>query len=563
MQRTTNFNLLVFFTSVFLLFIAHLPLFGFGEGGLSSSSNNFAWLFIVVIISLHFLKDKIIVLDRLNVFLGLSSLLAIFPFIINAKSYDFSEFLLPVALIISVIFFYVLRILYQKSGRHSFVLYLLFFSCCIQMVVGLSETIGALSYNFYFEEQVYNPSPLGVFNQRNLFSSFLATGICISIYLYGKTVSTKYSINRGLDFIHLIFVFLASGLMVYTNSRTGFLGVAIGATLLIILSILSKKKWVLWVVFALAGLLTSLYLKNVFQPIEKEIFEAGSRTYIYKAAFLALLDSPIIGHGLGSFEKVFTEKLAFLVNQGEIVGGAANLSHPHNEILYWGIQGGVVSILGLIIAALAILITIMKTSGFKGGLSIGLAVPILLHSQTEMPFLLSGLHWITVMLILASLCPIKACKSISSEKFIKFKVSKGFSSCILLICLTIFFINYYSLYVVNKYFNEAEEDIRTLNEVIYPVGWRTQYENVYYARMMNYGIEFSQPALIEDYIHWASVTINEYPRIEYYNNLALAHLYLGNTDEAKVIINKMEYYYKYSKVRRGMVKKLREQFHID
>ncbi|VTR25979.1 Lipid A core - O-antigen ligase and related enzymes [Serratia fonticola] len=90
--------------------------------------------------------------------------------------------------------------------------------------------------------------------------------------------------------------------------------------------------------------------------------------------------------------------------------------HPHNELLLWWVEGGLIALLGMLILVWAGLKLVARSrlrdmqafsyGKASAGEALALCVallPIALHSQTEYPFYLSALHWLVFLLLLAML----------------------------------------------------------------------------------------------------------------------------------------------------------------
>ena len=69
------------------------------------------------------------------------------------------------------------------------------------------------------------------------------------------------------------------------------------------------------------------------------------------------------------------------------------MSHPHNEFLFWTVEGGIIPLIGMLIIFFAFIIMIWKAKKNKGWLIAGTTVPILIHTQLELPFYISLVHW--------------------------------------------------------------------------------------------------------------------------------------------------------------------------
>ena len=76
------------------------------------------------------------------------------------------------------------------------------------------------------------------------------------------------------------------------------------------------------------------------------------------------------------------------------------MDHPHNEILFWTVEGGIIPLIGLLIMAGGFLIVIWRTEQKSSWSMLGLTFPILIHTQLELPFYISLIHWVLFIFII-------------------------------------------------------------------------------------------------------------------------------------------------------------------
>lgn len=120
---------------------------------------------------------------------------------------------------------------------------------------------------------------------------------------------------------------------------------------------------------------------------------------------------PLSGWGYGSFEYAFQHFRIELVPPTRVLEIAR---HPHNELLYWWVEGGLVALLGislLILGGGRLLLQVFRhdrrafstgaaNAGETSALCLAL-LPMLIHTQLEYPFYLSAMHWMVFLLLLA------------------------------------------------------------------------------------------------------------------------------------------------------------------
>lgn len=126
----------------------------------------------------------------------------------------------------------------------------------------------------------------------------------------------------------------------------------------------------------------------------------GTRPTIYVVATKMFLDEFWRGHGVGTFRK------QYLLYQGEYLkehpGAPAefNLHHPHNELLYWAIELGFLSLMAFFFLVWSWLK--MARSGLLKLEVLLITSPLILHSLVELPFYHSAAHWLGFVLVLAA-----------------------------------------------------------------------------------------------------------------------------------------------------------------
>jgi O-antigen polymerase len=69
------------------------------------------------------------------------------------------------------------------------------------------------------------------------------------------------------------------------------------------------------------------------------------------------------------------------------------VTHPHNEILFWMIEGGLLALLGILITVFGLALSLYYCGVQRGGAYAAMLLPISLHTQVELPFYISSLHW--------------------------------------------------------------------------------------------------------------------------------------------------------------------------
>ena len=294
----------------------------------------------------------------------------------------------------------------MTKGLRDRVLALILASAVIEALIGLFQFLGWFRF--------LPVTPLegegfvwGAFQQKNLFGSFVATGLVISLYFASSPLV------RGPVLLPL---FLASsGLLglglVFSNSRTAWVGFILGSLILLVsrLRIYRSVKTVpvLWAV--LVGLSIALGIEvyggseDFKRSLTKRESSNAQRILMLRTSWEMFKERPVTGHGFGNFESLYMRYQAKVLERekeySRFVGGF--VSHPHNEVANVAVQSGLIGLFGLGVVVLSFLRMIWRLGREKGGLYVGLLSPLVFHTLVEYPLELSVVHYFTFILLLA------------------------------------------------------------------------------------------------------------------------------------------------------------------
>lgn len=512
-----------------------------GGTGLYLSFNIIAWLFVVILIAIALWQltlNKKIVYSKMLIWLSIGCLCLFVP---AFYSFEFTDHAIPrlLALIGGLL---LLFCLYQFPVKQSDKYQLLIL---ILVAVALESCLGLAQY-FLFEEGFWGgykigiSRPHGVFLQPNVMASFMATGLAIALFISTKLalITSRFSIPlKGLIYFVL---FSTSFLLVVLQSRTGHLS-ALLVLILIFPYLYQKSRQQLTSNIAIITLAVVISLlsfddSNVAKRGDGNYQAIGSRSVIYEVSIDMLKAKPLIGYGYGSFERNFIDHFnQYAITHPDVGNTIQRLSHPHNELLFWVIEGGIIALLAFMLFTTAYITTWLSVSRRKALALFALLLPILLHSQLEFPFYSSVSHFLIFILILW----------LTDTENSKNRLSINCNNTLLIrfiaLLIPAIFIPFLatSLHTANILVDHEKngyQSIGKLSDIINPIAWQNRLDTAVYAHILVSGLTERDSEKLELYIVWGLQRIKYMPRESIYANLLLALSILNKDTEHQQLL---------------------------
>ncbi|WP_114787483.1 PglL family O-oligosaccharyltransferase [Vibrio tetraodonis] len=389
--------------------------------------------------------------------------------------------------------------------------------------------------------------PYGIFQQPNVMASFLITGLVLSGYLLTKHPKKYHSRISEVSLLYLMPT-LTIPLILFLASRTGWLSGFLAVLLLLpyLYRFATAKRFWGWIVSVLIGLIIgssiTVLIGDTELMTEKARVSDKARSLFFPQSLDMLIEKPFTGYGYGRFEP---EYITYTARQHQLNAnydpGFPSLDHPHNELLFWGVEGGLLPVLAIIIAAIIVLLRIYSAKKGTRLAMFALFVPIVLHSQLEYPFYHSAIHWITFIILLFWVDQRARSYRSTSITFIT-RTSLRVMSLIIPVVVSFYMLTaLHTNYILTKFETSTVKDPKLLDKVTNPILWKDRYDWDIYSTYLNIGLLQQEANYIQPYIDWSLRTIRNKPRPALYNNLIIAYQGLGDTVRAEQVRSEAQY----------------------
>ncbi|ASJ98127.1 PglL family O-oligosaccharyltransferase [Shewanella marisflavi] len=433
-----------YFYIVFALLFAvgmHYYQYNFGGFGLQLPFNLIAWSLLSILIGISLwnisLTKKIIYSNLLVATLIFAATLFIPPLYNNNDLINVSSGRL-LGLIGGALFLFCLYQINLNRKTTSNLASWIIIAVLIESIIAIYQKY------FAFIE------PVGVFQQRNVASTFFVSGIALCAYLIAK-IDENQPKHQALIYLTS---YLAAWVVILIGSKTAtislFIVLASTAPLLYKRSPTNSLR--LWYFFLIAGLSTPL-LANIADHnfVPREIVD-HHRPAIYSISYHIFNTNWLAGTGYGSFESVFLKAQANYHNFVNInLPWVYNLEHPHNEILLWAIEGGVLTTISIFAYLTFVLIKLANRGWRELLFYFGILFPISFHTQTELPFYHAAILWISLLTCLYIMDREAPHKSIRIYKTKLHFTPKIAAIIIPLIVCSFMMTGIYNVTMINKY----------------------------------------------------------------------------------------------------------------
>ncbi|WP_195918381.1 PglL family O-oligosaccharyltransferase [Erwinia sorbitola] len=376
--------------------------------------------------------------------------------------------------------------------------------------------------------------PYGIFQQWNVMASFMATGLALALYCWMP--KSGVVLTRWVALAAAMMLVMAPLLLVLIGSRIGLMAAFLVTPLqLWALWQLDRRRCVQAIALISAGVALA-WFSQVSNGVARDVMQGSTLSYrlqVWQICLAMIAEKPWFGWGYGQFSTEFIHYAHRLLPD---TLESFHMPHPHNEFLFWGVEGGLPGLAALgLIASGVVLLCIRRIRcgyGWAGRLSRSpwlLMVPIALHTQVEFPLYQSALHGIMLILLLR-VCDIR------SSVFIRRYNVQGLRWGLVgaaMMCLLYLHNGLYASQVITTVEREGLKNIARYQQLIHPHPWQQrQSYGEHLAGLLTYG-QSQQHQVLKDYQHWGESYLRHTPDVNVYINLSVVNRMLGNSLRAE------------------------------
>ena len=387
-------SLFIALIGVYFVILMHYFQHNVGGSGLDVPINPLGWVIVSCLVGLGLIqtiKQRQFIYNRYLIIVSVCCALLLIPLLYSGDvgSFSYARLLGLFAGLGTLSAFYQMQFSIQQKQK---ILWLMLAGVLLESLFALAQFylfpfIPALNMNI--------ARPSAIFFQANVAATFFVTGLMLSLYLLHVLKTSLTTIQRYFLLLTVLTTTIATVLL---QSRTGFLGCIVAILLSIWAHRSISKQWLTTFIVGIAIAFSSMYFLSDKIRSANIYTQDAARTQIYSDSFNAIKRAPFLGHGYGTFGASFREQqaLAFKedINHHQIYG----LSHPHNELVLWTVEGGVISLTPLLVIMIASgALFYRQRASF---LLLSVIFPISLHLFTEFPFYHSVASYLTFILML-------------------------------------------------------------------------------------------------------------------------------------------------------------------
>ncbi|MDX6020480.1 Wzy polymerase domain-containing protein [Scandinavium sp. V105_16] len=419
--------LLAFGLAGYFLTFLHIGWLSNGGTGSDLPYNLLAWCFTSLTCAAFWIvrpsTSKMVITPLLSLLL-IGAVLMSLPLMWSPSSAAFYNALPRIGgLWAGMVFFLTIRQAPFTKNHKLLLLYSLTGAGAIEAIIVLVELYGPTDWLPVIWQKLidkYGRGGVGVFQQVNVTSSFLAVSLASSLFLFAfkdkSTETVRFEKFRLLSLA--VIAILVSSVLTLVYSRVGWLGgICSIAGIYIMLTFSQYKNESRYQIFILLlpaiGIIVGYNLMH-FSVGQALAAHAGSNKQRILTLYHTVIYAnkyPVLGYGAGTYEGGYQSFMAKLLD-GNL--SRELMSHPHNELLYQYAEGGVIALAGVLIWCCLYIRLWLRAKNVTQIAALLAMLPLILHTQVEYPLYYSVPHWVMLLILI---------RLADDEKKIKFEQS--------------------------------------------------------------------------------------------------------------------------------------------
>lgn len=507
-----------------------------GGEGLRLPNNSTIWLMALMFIAYSLnkvIKSETFQLPRYFVFIASFPVLVVLSGFVAGVEQPLKWLFRLLFILGGLAFFFSLFQHRLNQGRWDKILMIIALSGLIHAGIGIFQIWLKADMPYIFPKSPEG-IPSGLFQQINNQATFLVTCIVLAFYLASRPILFKR--QRWLQSLIVLLIVLASFIIGFSGSRIGLLTLCIAIPMLLIARKRQLKRngtfSTLLVVALLGGFATGV-IPSGGRAMDKAVamqsgYSGSVRLGIYDISFELLREEPLFGHGIGSFSREFQHaKPGFYAEHPGAKLPKEMVSHPHNELFQWMVEGGITALVGILLAVTGVTLALSKSGASRGWSYFALLVPISLHTQVELPLYMSALHWFS-LLVLIALPFIHLLRSRANGMTIYGRKLSAISVLTLALIFTLFLAHTIRAnwdFVAFYQGRQLENPLPIAKQNPY-LSEQAQWIDM--SAMMYSSMEYGLRQNVEYYTHWGEELLQHRPDIDFFIKLTDAYEFLGD-----------------------------------
>ncbi|WP_354625461.1 Wzy polymerase domain-containing protein [Psychromonas sp. MME2] len=525
--------------ALLMLLGAHYFQHNQGGSGLELAQNNVVWIFFSCLIGLGLWKvseQQKFIYSRFTILFLIAVALFCVPILYPNNELAEQSYTRLIGLFAGFLLFLSLQQFHFKRLETERLLLLIVGAGLLQACYSLMQDYLLPAQNIFGYDVGYG-RPYGIFQQPNVLASFMATTLILSGYLL-QQIS-----NKKVQAFLLLTTLLNAWVITLTMSRTGYLGSVIALLLFLPWAWqCNKKKLTIFMLAIALGTGIAMLKGDALKARNVDnLSEGGARLNHYSNSWQMIKEKPLLGYGYGGFEKHYLLFNAEQVKNNKSKPEYANLTHPHNDMLFWAVEGGILPLFAMLLL-IASFLNLLRAFKFTHALALtSLVIPIILHTQTEYPLYHSALHWLVLIVLVFY---IDNQTKLTQQKSFRLTFGLRVSAILVPLFTTIFMLsNLYTIAKITEYERSKEPNIMVLMDIVNPLVFadRFNFHLTYFRLVM--AIQRKDAEEIQKIIAWTNDTVKETPRSYFYIILYHAYMSSGQSQKAQEILGYARYLY--------------------